>query len=663
MCLIGGAGICLLAGTLYAETFSSPDGHIKVELGLQQGIPRWSVQHRNEAVLKPCRLGVNFEEPYEGGFEHIGFNAEKRDETWRPVWGRFSEIRDHHREVVWQLQEGGGNRRRLEIVVRVYNAGIAVRYRLPGEGAATLVADQTHFNFAGDYLCWSANGEYPNVGPVRLSDYDGYQFPLTVKVSDSCYASILEAAIEDQAYLAPRRAGDTDFVTGFTTGKRMKTGAPQVRSKVMLPTRTSWRVLLLGDSPGDLLTGNLLENLNPACAVEDSSWIRPGLAMWDWRAWGGVGKDGFVYNLDMASWRRMIDFAAKHGIAYLVLDANWYGHEFDPKSNPVKSRDYIVYQPDPTSAKMADRPAPNPWDDPIDVPALITYGRKRGVGVFLYINDVARKNYDFASTLKTYRAWGAAGIKYGFMGGQGQEKVRVTRSIVELCNENRLHCNFHDGPVPPSGDVRTYPNYLAREHCHAQADARRSFSPATFCTTVFCNMLAGPLDMCNGFMTLTDLEKQRPKVFKPIHSTVVAEAARVMITFSGLAFLPDTPESYESKADLFAFIARLPMTWDETRVLNGEIGRHITTARRSGQTWFVASCCDEAGGVLPIKFSFLTQGTEYRATLFEDTEETHYISNKESYQIRKRTVTHRDSITAKLAPGGGHCIILEPISK
>jgi alpha-glucosidase len=657
------AGLCLPAGVLVAETVSSPDGHIEVELGLNQGMPHWSVQYKNTVLLKSCRLGMDVEEPYAGGFEDIGVKMQTRDKTWEPVWGRFSEIRDHHREVVWQLQEREGNRRRLDVVVRAYDAGVAVRYRLHGSGSTMLVADQTHFHFAGDAICWSANGEHPNVGPVRLSEYDGYQFPLTVKISDGCYASILEAAIEDQAYLAPRRVGDTEFVTGFTTGGRMKAGAPQARSEVTLPARTSWRVLLLGASPGDLLTGNLLENLNPACVIEDTSWIRPGLAMWDWRAWGGTGKDGFVYNLDMASWRRMIDFAAKHGIAYLVLDANWYGHEFDPNSNPVKSRNYIVYQPDPTSANMADRPAPDPWDDPIDVPALITYGRERGVGVFLYINDVARKHYDFPGTLKTYRAWGAAGIKYGFMGGQGQEKVRVTRSIVKLCAENRLHCDFHDGPVPPSGDVRTYPNYLAREHCHAQADARRSFSPGTFCTTVFCNMLAGPLDMCNGFMTLTDLEKQRPKVFQPIHSTVVAEAARVMITFSGLAFLPDTPESYESKADLFEFIARLPMTWDETRILNGQIGRHITTARRSGDTWFVASCCDEDGAALPIACRFLKEGVEYRATLFEDTEETHYMSNKESYRIRKRTVHAGDVITARLAPGGGHCMIFDPVSK
>ena len=165
--------------------------------------------------------------------------------------------------------------------------------------------------------------------------------------------------------------------------------------------------------------------------------------------------------------------------------------------------------------------------------------------------------------------------------------------------------------------------------------------------------------MCNGFMTLTDLEKQRPKVFNVLNSTVVAEAARVLITFTGLAILPDTPESYESKADLFEFIARLPMKWDETRVLNGEIGKHITTARRAGRNWHIASCCNEDGAILPICFDFLEPGVIYQATFYEDSDETHYITNKESYRVRKTTVQKGDAITVTLAPGGGHCLFLE----
>lgn len=655
----------LISATLFsfravALELRSPDNRVEVTLGLHENEPRWSVSFNANSVLSNGSLGVVPDESYTGGFMEEVSRRSSFDGTWSPVWGRFSKIRNQYNEVVWTLREREGAKRRLEVLVRAYDDGVAVRYIVHGREGMILKNDRTAFAFSDDFTCWSANGEKANVGPVALSEYKGYQFPLTVKVSDSCYASVLEAAIHSQAYLFPQRRGKTTIVSEFRSrpqeeGKTFK----EASDYVFQPMETSWRVLLLGERPGDLLLGNVLENLNPPPALKDTSWIKPGLAMWDWRAWGGAGSDGFVYNLDMASWRRMIDFASKHGVEYLVLDANWYGHEFDPKSNPMKSRDYIVYQPDPASPKMADRPAPENWEDPIDVPALIQYGRDRDVGVVLYINDVAREQYDFEKTLATYQAWGAAGIKYGFMRGKPHEKVAKTREIVKLCAKYELHCDFHDGPVPPSGDVRTFPNYLAREHCHAQCDATRSFTPKTFCTMVFCNMVAGPLDMCNGFMTLTDLEKQRPKVFKPLDSTVVAEAARVMITFSGLAFLPDTPESYEAKADLFAFIASLPMTWDETRILNGEIGRYITTARRSGTDWFVASCCDEQGAELPIVFDFLQPEKVYEATFFEDCETSHYKTEKEQYRVRTEMVQRGDQMVARLAPGGGHCITLK----
>ncbi len=629
-------------------TLKSPSGIVVVTLSMVENQPFWSVQYDGAKILKPSKLGYVPEKSFENGFEGVNISTHAHNKTWKPVWGKCSDIKNHFHEVTWQLQEQGLAQRRMDIIVRAYDQGVAVRYRLYGEGEVTIKDDDTHFAFTGDYTCWSANGEHPNIGPVSLSQYGGKQFPLTVKVADDCYCSVLEAAIYDYSQLSPKRVSKNEFKS--SCGK----------NSVTLPNETSWRVVLLGKTSGDLLTANLLVNLNPPNRIKDTSWIKPGLAMWDWRAWGGAGKDGFRYNLDMASWRRMIDFASKNNVRYLVLDANWYGHEFDAKSNPMKSRDYMVYQPNSDSPKMADRPAPKDWEDPIDIPALIKYGKQRDVGVFLYINDIARHNYDFEKTLATYHAWGAAGVKYGFMRGKGRQKVLDTRKIVDMCAKYELMCDFHDGPVPPSGDRRAYPNYVSREFCHAQADATRSFTPETFCTTVFCNMLAGPLDMCNGFLTLNGLE-ERPKVFKPIHSTVVAECARVLITFSGLSYLPDTPDSYEAKADLFEFISKLPMTWDETHITNASIGETITTARRSGREWFIASCCNEKGAKLPIKLDFLEAGKIYQATLYEDASDTHYINNKEAYAIRKIYVKKGDTIAAKLAPGGGHCVYVRPI--
>ena len=433
----------------------SPNGKSVVNLTLVKDQPNWSVNFGTTQILKPSALGLQTESKLgKNGFKVIGCAGLDSDEIRKTVWGKHSQIRNHYRELIWQLQEIGVKKRRLDLIIRAYNDGVAVRYKIHGTGKETVTGDKTCFDFTGDYTCWSANGERPNHGPVKLSKYRGRQYPLTVEINENTYCSILEAAIYDYAHVAPKRIAKTAFRNSLA------------KSKVTLPSSTSWRVLLLGDRPGALIESNVLTNLNPPCKIKDTSWIKPGLAMWDWRSWGGASKDGFKYNLDMASWRLQIDFASKNNVKYLVLDANWYGHEFDKKSNPMKSRDYIVYQPNPKSPKMADRPAPKDWKDPIDVPALIKYGKEKNVGIILYINDVARYNWDFKKTLATYKGWGAAGIKYGFMKGKGQKKVTDTREIVKLCAENHLLCDFHDGPVPPSGDRRTWPNYVVREFCH-----------------------------------------------------------------------------------------------------------------------------------------------------------------------------------------------------
>jgi alpha-glucosidase len=232
----------------------------------------------------------------------------------------------------------------------------------------------------------------------------------------------------------------------------------------------------------------------------------------------------------------------------------------------------------------------------------------------------------------------------------------VTREIIEKCAKHKLLVDFHDGPIPPSGDRRTWPNVLGREFCHAQSDAKRSFDPTCFTTTVFVNMLAGPLDMTNGLYDLNKAFGQRDKVFQEVYSTAAGETARVLITFSGLNILHDHGDAYAAKADLFEFIRELPMTWDETRVLHGEIGRYITTARRRGDAWFIGSATNEDARSLPIYLDFLREKTDYTATLYEDAPDAHYKTNREAYQVRTLTVRRGDLIDARMAPGGGHSV-------
>ncbi|MDA3923690.1 MAG: glycoside hydrolase family 97 N-terminal domain-containing protein [Kiritimatiellae bacterium] len=642
--------VCL-ALVVQAKILTSPDKTVEVNVGMNNGQVEWSVDYNGIDIIVESPLGLTLERPFKR-FMLLKSSVVSVNDTWTPAWGKFSKIRNHYNELTLELQEAAMFGRKFMVIVRAYDDSVAVRYHLPEEGEVVVSEDNTHFMFAKDFTCWCANGEYPNYGPQLVSKFESVKptpdqrhFPLTMKVADDCYASVLEAAIYNFNYIKPEGIAPH--------GIRTMMG----KNTVTAPVKTSWRVLLLGKTAGSLLTNNALVNLNPPCQIEDTSWIKTGLSLWDWRGWGAKTPDGFSYELDMKSWKRQIDFASEYGVKYLLLDANWYGEEFHEDSNPVTSRKTLCVQ----NAKggIDFPPAPANWDDPIDVPGLIKYATDKNVGILLYINDRAQVNYNFDETLATYKSWGAAGIKYGFMRGKGQQKVLDTRKIVETCAKHQLVCDFHDGPVPPSGDRRTWPNYLSREFCHAQADAKRSFSPSTFCTTVFVNMLTGPLDMSNGMFALNGIEKGRPRVFLPIDSTVVAEAARVLITFTGMAIVADMPEAYMAKADLFKFLGTMPMTWDETIILDGAIGEYISTARRSGKSWWIGTACNEKGLTTQIKLDFLKKRVEYTATVYEDGPDANYKKNREAYKVRTVTVRKGDVIDAVLAQGGGHAVFLE----
>ena len=610
----------------------SPDGLLRATVGVTDGQPTVAVTWRGKPLLDASPLGLAVAGAKDGGgWRELRRSVRSIDETWTPVWGKRRRARNRCGELTVSVARSGGPLERLDIVVRAYDDGVAFRYVLePGSAAPKpleVTDDLAEFRFAGDWEAWSYRRERRPLGPERLSEAKGGRHtPMTLRAGPDRYVAIVEAALEDFAPM--ELASDA--------GSRA-VRVEVARSRVTPPFATPWRVLLIGQAPGVLVDSDLLVNLNPPCRIDDPSWIKPGVAFWDWRAWGHQA-NGFTYGLDLASWKRFVDLAGEAGVPYLLLDADWYGPEFDASS-------------DPTTAKKG-----------ANVEELIRYARARGVGILLYLNDKATRQHDLDAVLKHYADWGAAGIKYGFMRGTGQAKVQRTREIIACCARHRLVCDFHDGPVPPTGDRRTWPNCLTREFCHSQSDAKRVFTPGTFCLQVYVNLVAGPIDMCNGLLDLTHALEQRPKIFEQVDATVVAEIARTLIVFSGLTVVPDSADSYRRHPDLFEFIAAQKMPWDESRTLAGDIGEYIVTMRRTGEVVLVASATNEAARTLTIPLDFLGPGT-YRATLCEDAPDAHYQRNREAYGVRRCTVTAADTIEARLAPGGGHCMMLVPVGK
>ena len=552
--------------------------------------------------------------------------------VWKPVWGKRAIVPDRYNELTIEMERSSAainknnlatTPNKINLIARAYDDGIAFQYKIPtdNKGEAKVLSEQTNYNFAGDYTAWFYNGENHNLGPEKLTATDTIRRPvMTIKAGKNHYMAVHEANLLTGEPLVLQSKKGEQLFTVASKPEMLSTGYT-----------SAWRVILYGTTPGVLVDSHLIELLNPDPNPKyDFSWVKPGVAVWDWRI-NGAEWEGFKYTMSYPSWIRMIDFASEEGFKYLVLDANWYGPEFASASNPTEG------------------------DKAKEVQKLIAYGKSKGVGIWLYLNDVGGRKYPIEKTLKQYANWGAAGVKYGFMRGTQEEKNPWTQKITELCAKNHLLVDFHDGPVHPYGQLRTWPNAITREYCHAQLDGHHVFVPSTFVTTVYVNMVAGPVDMDNGMFDLRQGHTTRVDESQPVPSTLASEAARTLITFSGVTILPDIPEYYQKYPVLLDFLASHKMPWKESRTLAGEIGEYIVMMRQTDDTYLVGAATNESGREINLPLSFLEQGS-YKAEIVEDGDQANYLTNRETIKISSKTVNNKDSLHLKLAPSGGACL-------
>lgn len=613
---------------LYAGySVQSPDGKVKMSVSQTDGGQYvYSMTVDGVKVIDSSILGYKISDGTiipSASWKVIGKSNKKIRDIWTPIWGKRASVPERYNMLNLYLRNT--QEEEIELQLRAYDDGAAFRFVIKSLKGNDVIADEvTEFAFAGDYTAWYYNGERHNLGPEKLSETAGDRQPvMTIKAADHLYLAIHEADLE---YGWPLRltskAGETMFHV-----------APD-KTPLSSGFKSAWRTIMCADSPGGLVDSHLLELLNPDPASDmDFSWVKPGIALWDWRIDGAVW-EGYRYGMNYQSWVKMIDFASEQGFSYLVLDANWYGPEFEKDSDPTKG------------------------DKARDVQNIIKYGRERGVGVWLYLNDVAGSNYPIEETLAQYEKWGAAGVKYGFMNGNAMEKNQKTRNITELCAKHHLLVDYHDYPVHPYGQMRTWPNAITREFCKAQLDGRQVFYPKTFVTSVFVNMISGPIDMNNGFFDLRQGRTTRVDNNQEVPSTICAEAARTQITFSGATIIPDIPEYYKKYPSLLRFLSAQKMPWRESSTLAGEIGEYIVMMRQAADgRILVGAATNEEARTIELPLSFLGKGT-WSAEISEDAADTHYLTNRETLSVSERTVTSKESITLHLAPGGGACILL-----
>jgi len=634
--------VFLFVEPLYGVTkpveLSSPDGNITLTVMFEKNYPRYSVQHRDRTVVKPSRAGMLFQQEVDH-WTVVGHRTESVDNTWETKVGKRTPVRNRFRELRVTLGQEADpdDPRRLRVIFRVYNHGIGFRYHiLPPQNKkdkVTVKYDVSQFRLPSESTGWCHNREHRPKGPIQLGSSDtGLQLPVLVDTGTGTWVAIAEAALYDFPPFTPNLK------------KREARIAPRVGEfTVHAPFKTPWRVVMVGDEPGELKDSDLMFNLNPPREEGKFDWVKPGVSTEDWRARGYKADDGFKYRTGLETWKRFIDFAAETRLQYVQNGVNWYEHK-------------PWYDQIPADVE-------NPLKKPFkQVRRSIQYANKKGIKNRVYIDDEAVETFGVETIFESFSRWGVDAVKYGFMDGSRLHKVRLTQHVIEECAENELLVTFHDHPAPPSGKIRTWPNASSREYCHSQADGHRSFTPSTFILQAYVNNLMGPIDMINGYFALEGISS-RPNVWEGIPSTIIAETARTLIIYSGgMTVIPYAADAYREHLELFEFIAAQKPPWKESRTLQGEMGKYITTMRRTGKTYLVASATNEEERTVEIDLVFLGNGT-YDATIYRDAADAHYKKNKEDYSINHRTVTSKDTIKAPLAPGGGHCIMLEPVEE
>jgi hypothetical protein len=611
---------------------TSPNERVKVELAWQDGLsPTYQVSLDNEALIQPSALDLAVEGQEKVEHDLVIIAETTVNERESLPWGQFSEVKNHYQGITLKLINKATQQQISTVEFRLFDDAVAFRYLFDdSELTQQMVTESTQFNFAQDAKSWSYNGMQPNkqVPSIIHSHNEQLHVPILLEGDNSPALALQEASRLDAAMIS--------FVTQKDKASFVVVSEPI--SMTNPPVATSWRVLQIGATSGDLLTSQTLINLAPKSKIADTSWIKTGKSFWDWRV-RGEQYDDHTYALDNESLRRMIDFSAANNMQYVMIDANWYGPEHDVNSDPFTEIDGL------------------------NIRNLIKQANNKGIGFILYLNDKASVNHDLDQLFETWSSWGAAGVKYGFMKLDGEEKVRKTIKIVELAAKHKLLINFHDRPIVPSGLRKTWPNWVTREAVHAQADGHHTFRPSGFVQMAHVNALAGPLDMSNGFFKLNGLKQSRDYVRDEVYSTVAGEVARSLIIFSGLIIFPDSPEEYERKSDLFEFLKAMPTSWDESKVLTSNINSHIVTARRSNEQWFVGAAINEEGGAIPLKLDFLSPNQLYMAHIFSDAADAHYKTNREAYKTENVRVKQGDELIMTLAPGGGQAIWFTPLKE
>lgn len=633
----------------------SPDGQLVITFTIAQGGGTqsdsgqllYSVTFRGKPLIDDSKLALTLEgaRPLGENVQITGSTPSSTDETYHLLTGRASTVRDHYNAIRLDVAEPVGRERKMSIEARAYDDAIAFRYLLPKQNPLDdfrLTKESTEFRMNQDAICYAL--ELPNFRSMYESEYIKLPIsafanqggvaskfliglPLLMDVPGVGWMAITEANLRDYSsmYLVNESGGWNS--RGFQAELAPNGDMPDVAVAGALPHHSAWRVLLIGDRPGTLMESNVIQSLNPESEIKDTSWIHAGRASWDW--WNGsIGADGKpAYTT--ATMKYYVDFAAKQGLEYMLVDAGWYA------KNDI--------------TKMNGR---------VDIPDLVQYAKAKNVKIWIwlpYTLTTAQMNEAFP----LYEKWGVAGLKIDFIERDDQIGINFYYRAAQLAAEHHLMLDFH-GATKPSGLERTFPNVLGYEAVLGmeQSKGGRRDNPDNHVMLPFTRMLAGRMDYTPGGFDNVTRDQFVARSTRPmVMGTRAHELAMYAIYESPFQMVSDTPKAYEDQPT-FQFIKNIPATWDETKVLNGEPGEFITMARRKGNQWFMGSMTNWSAREMDVPLTFLGRGT-YTAEIYEDAADADkYPKNA---RVLRKTVTAQSTLHLNLAPGGGYAVQFVPV--
>ncbi|RXM41585.1 glycoside hydrolase family 97 protein [Flavobacterium sp. YO64] len=686
-----------------SQQLKSPNGNFIMEFALQNdGTPTYSLIYKGKTVVKPSKLGIELKEDKNikksllNDFAIMDKKTSSFDETWRPVWGEVSSIRNQYNELAVTLIQNETNRQ-IIIRFRLFNDGLGFRYEFPSQKNLTyfvIKEERTQFAMTGDHTAFWMPGDYDtqeyDYTTSKLSEIrglflkaknrnlsqppfslTGVQTSLMLKTNDGLYINLHEAALINyscmhlnlddknmvfESWLTPDANGDKGYMQA--------------------PANSPWRTIIVSDDAREILASKMTLNLNEPCKIEDTSWIKPIKYVGVW--WEMItGKSSWRYTDELPSVqlgitdyskvkpngrhaannenvKKYIDFAATNGFDAVLVEGwnegweDWLG----------RSKDYVF-----------DFVTPYP---DFDVKGIHEYAKSKGIKMMMHHETSGSvRNYErhMDKAYQFMKDNGYDAVKSGYVGSilprgenhYNQWIVNHYQYAVEKAAEYKIMVNAHEA-VRPTGICRTYPNLIGNESARGgECEAFGGSKPNHVTIIPFTRLIGGPMDYTPGIFEM-DISKINPRNKSHANCTLSNQLALYVTIYSPLQMAADLPETYNRFSDAFQFIKDVAVDWSESNYLEAEPGQYITVARKAKGTnnWFVGN----VNGIEPrtsnINFDFLEKGKKYTATIYADGKEANYKTNPQAYTIRKIAVTNKSKLSQLSASGGGYAIsILE----